>query len=140
MSIPALAEGSNISPGAAPLSQVPAVFQAAVEAQCWSALSAAPYALGRTALLPQSKLQLSSAIKIESCKGQRIQKGPAQPESHMESIQSKTNVVLGKENCIDPRAECRGSAEILKPGLSKASTAFLMVAPHSTAHCSHFTC
>lgn len=50
----------------------------------------------------------------------------------MESIQSETNVVLGKENCTDPKAECRGSAEILKPGLSKDSITSLMVAPHST--------
>lgn len=50
----------------------------------------------------------------------------------MESIPSKTNVVLGKENCIDHKAECRGSAEILKPALSKASIACLMVTPHST--------
>lgn len=92
-----------------------------------------------TALLPQSKLQFSSAIKIESCKGWRIQKEPARPKSHMENIQSKTNVVLGKENCIYPKAECRGSAEFLKPGLSKASITFLMVASHSTTHCSHFT-
>lgn len=48
----------------------------------------------------------------------------------MESIQSKTNVALGKEKFIDHNAECRGSVEILKPGLSKALITFLMVAAH----------
>lgn len=89
--------------------------------------------------VPQSKPQLPTGIKRKSCKGQRIQKEPAQPESHMESIQSKTHVALGKEKFIDPHAECRESAEILKPGLSKASITFLMAAPHFTAHCTHFT-
>lgn len=89
-----------------------------------------------SALLPQSKLQLPTGIKIESWKGQRIQKEPAQAESRMGSSQSKTNEALGKDTFIDPHAECRGSAEILKTGLSKASIIFLMVALHFTAHCS----
>lgn len=66
---------------------------------------------------------------MESFKGQKIQKEPAQPERHMESIQSKTNVALGKEKFIDHNAECRGSVEILKPGLSKALINF----PHGSS-------
>lgn len=47
-----------------------------------------------------SDLAVSHSFQLElkeNCKGQRIQKEIAQPESHMASIQFKTNVALGRE-------------------------------------------